>query len=313
MNFLSVLSVICLISASGSYAQTVALPAAPPPPPSPPPPSPPGYVSPCVSGMYNPCGYGSCVDLLGSYRCICPTGYELSTRRGSPFCSPVFGFSNSNLVNYTTVAGDTCVLVGITFRVSVDAVSSLAPGANCDNLPGGLSFSFNSPLESRVVQCRIRHTVVSTDTCASMRARFRSSAFISLNPALSCSALVPYSSICVQNNRDKNRFYYCKNYRFTTISSSSTCTLAGNALRTLLFNQGLLCGNLDKFPKRFCASGVRYRVLSCRNSYTVGSGDTCASIVSDVYNGSRFRFRTLNRRLVCDDAFLFVGQKLCLR
>jgi hypothetical protein len=69
-----------------------------------------------------------------------------------------------------------------------------------------------------------------------------------------------------------------------------------------------------------CTRGFAYKDLKCgKDSYIVKKGDTCSTIIdkfaikaNDSFDTKKRRFSTANKNMICDNSFLFVGQKICL-
>lgn len=294
----------------------------------PPSPSPPAVVlsTACTSTMYNPCGLGSCVNTQSSYRCICPYGTRSGQRiNGSPFCVP----DNTGSKTYNTTERDTCYLIALTFTLSITNLTSQNPGLNCNNLTVGTVLNVASPVETSTSTCWIRYTVVSTDTCTSISKRFQTSisALQTTNPGLDCNNLLGSNeapSICIRTQRERSKFYVCRQYITSTLSSSRSCRLvAKSARRTQLFNPGLYCGRLSRSPRMYCRKAVGYQYFPVRGGncvrgteYSLTNVDSCATLYT-LFPGSSLSvrvatFRSYNSLMDCKDRFLFVGQRVCV-
>lgn len=59
-----------------------------------------------------------------------------------------------------------------------------------------------------------------------------------------------------------------------------------------------------------CVNGVEQQ--PCPLNYTVVEGDTCESIIDNVYNGSAGALAYANQNFQCCDPLLYVGEQFCL-
>eukprot|EP00897_Mesotaenium_endlicherianum_P007634 jgi/Mesen1/689/ME000109S_10915 len=284
---------------------------------------------PCRFFLYNPCNMGTCVDVMGdgTYTCICPEGLGSGSRPdSSPTCISVP--PNTPTYKYVVQRADTCYLIHTTFRLTLAQFLAQNKGLKCNALRVGTSVNVTAVASN--LRCILLYPLDQGDMCASVEALFGfTESLEGLNPGLNCSQLFPGQQVCIQVLEDRSvELPTCK--RWSAVEAEDTCSTSSDSpsllrkynlsLRSFFeLNPGVYCSNFHPqqgFPLP-CGKVCTQKPDSaggptCRRSYKLRRGDSCASIIYNKFQKSASLFQALDKQLSCSTGSLFVNQIICI-
>ncbi|CAI5485612.1 unnamed protein product [Closterium sp. Naga37s-1] len=281
----------------------------------------------------NPCVVGQCINSGdGGYSCLCPPNYKTSTlASGQITCVPEMSGSTAAAVQgtYTVQGGETCGAISGFIGLTQEQFLQQNEGVDCDNLKAGQVLNISIPSSAQV--CRVRYTVTQADaaarSCDPINTRFGIDV-TTINPSLDCSALVPNQQICIQVGDAVSGaadYNLCTEYQ--PVSQLFTCASAVANYGMTWFdlyrlNPGINCDTLGSLTaSEICVAGTPLGAVACGKArsktvanrrYTVGAGDSCASLVVVQFQRQPPLVGELNRGWMCRSQSLFAGMPLCI-
>ncbi|CAI5497600.1 unnamed protein product [Closterium sp. Naga37s-1] len=281
----------------------------------------------------NPCVVGQCINSGdGGYSCLCPPNYKTSVlASGQTTCVPEMSTSSAAAVQgtYTVQGGETCGAIYGFIGLTQEQFLAQNEGVDCDNLKAGQVLNISIPSSAQV--CRVRYTVTQADaaarSCDLINNRFGIDV-ATINPSLDCSSLVPNQQICIQVGDAVSGaadYNLCTSY--LPVNEWVTCANAVDWYRIswldlYRFNPGINCDTLTALTaSEICIAGTPLGAVACGKArsktvanrrYTVGAGDSCASLVVVQFQRQPPLVGQLNRGWMCRSQSLFAGMPLCI-
>ncbi|CAI5499353.1 unnamed protein product [Closterium sp. Naga37s-1] len=281
----------------------------------------------------NPCAVGQCINIGdGGYSCLCPPNYKPSVlASGQTTCVPDMSTSTAAAVQgtYTVQGGETCGAIYGFIGLTQEQFLLQNKGVDCENLKAGQLLNISIPSSAQV--CRVRYSVTQADaaakSCDPINNRFGIDV-TTINPNLDCSSLVPNQQICIQVGDAVSGaadYNLCTSY--LPVNEWITCANAVDWYQISWFdlyrlNPGINCDTLTALTaSEICIAGTPLGAVACGKArsktvanrrYTVGAGDSCASLVVVQFQRQPPLVGELNRGWMCRSQSLFAGMPLCI-
>ncbi|CAI5499356.1 unnamed protein product [Closterium sp. Naga37s-1] len=281
----------------------------------------------------NPCVVGQCINSGdGGYSCLCPPNYKPSTlASGQITCVPEMSGSTAAAVQgtYTVQGGETCGAIYGFIGLTQEQFLLQNDGLDCDNLKAGQVLNISIPSSAQV--CRVRYTVTQADaaarSCDPINTLFGIDV-TTINPSLDCSSLTPNQQICIQVGDAVSGaadYNLCTEYQPVTqwfTCASAVANYGMSWLDLYRLNPGINCDSLSTLRgSEICVAGTLLGAVACgkarsktvaNRKYTVGAGDSCASLVVVQFQRQPSLVGELNRGWMCRSQSLFAGMPLCI-
>ncbi|CAI5485613.1 unnamed protein product [Closterium sp. Naga37s-1] len=281
----------------------------------------------------NPCVVGQCINSGdGGYSCLCPPNYKPSVlASGQTTCVPEMGTSTATAVQgtYTVQGGETCSAIYGFIGLTQEQFLQQNKKVDCENLKAGQVLNISIPSSAQV--CRVRYSVTQADaaakSCDPINNRFGIDV-TTINPSLDCSSLTPNQQICIQVGDAVSGaadYNLCTSY--LPVNEWTTCANAVDWyqiswLDLYRLNPGINCDTLTALTaSEICIAGTPLGAVACGKArsktvanrrYTVGAGDSCASLVVVQFQRQPPLVGELNRGWMCRSQSLFQGMPLCI-
>lgn len=268
----------------------------------------------------NPCAFGTCSDEFdGTYTCWCPPGTVVGSRAdGAETC--IVNSVQSGLLTTTTVPGDNCTNIAVTYNVTLSTLLIMNPFLNCTaTLAPGLILVVGGA--EKGVGCAMTDVVGPGDTCPTIAARnnITVSQLLTVNPNTTCTSLLLSQHLCVQPGQFASVSPYERSCGATyTTDFDDTClSIAFNYTISLTFlewlNPGLDCTapNLGMTTVCIAPLDVMAYTIQCNQWYNITQADTCWSVASNA-GLSLDDFLTINPGVRCLWPNWVVGLGVCI-